>query len=154
MRVNPEQSRIIQGFLFDNGAAWYSDSKHISNTERKCLIFSDGDLTWSDTKSGNLTFEQFKLLYMTESKELKITPDKVLSAAKKCPQAEAVLKEMFPEVFEEDKSVDVSKLGKSILDVRNGFEYMSKAFWLDDSYSWEIKRDSNNMLVLIPAKKD
>lgn len=34
--------------------------------------------------------------------ELKITKEKVLAAAEKCSTAKEVLKEMFPDVFEED----------------------------------------------------
>ena len=36
--------------------------------------------------------------------DLKITKDRVLEAAKSCPQANAVLKKLFPEAFEDDLS--------------------------------------------------
>lgn len=45
-----------------------------------------------------------------DSLELKITKEKVLAGAEKCPQAKQVLKEMFPEVFKDDKYLDLSKL--------------------------------------------
>ncbi len=35
--------------------------------------------------------------------ELKITKDKVLEAAAKCPQAKETLKTLFPDVFDENK---------------------------------------------------
>ena len=45
-------------------------------------------------------------------KELKITEDKVLRASETCPDAKQVLKELFPEVFEEDENrrIDPAKL--------------------------------------------
>ena len=36
--------------------------------------------------------------------ELKITKERVLEAAKSCPQADAVLKKLFPEAFADDVS--------------------------------------------------
>ena len=36
--------------------------------------------------------------------ELKITKERVVEAAKSCPQADAVLKELFPEAFVDDLS--------------------------------------------------
>lgn len=43
------------------------------------------------------------------SEELKITKDRVLKAAKCCEQTEHVLKDLFPELFAEKKSMDLEK---------------------------------------------
>jgi len=114
---------------------------------------------WSSDISGSfplITFEQFKNLYMNPT-ELKITPDKVLSAAKKCPQAKEVLKEMFPEVFEEDKYFDLSNTTiyspQVGIAIRCSGEYAKKSFWLNDSWNWIIVKDSEDKLCLIPTKK-
>lgn len=91
--------------------------------------------------------------------ELKITKEKVLEAAQKCSKAKETLKSLFPEVFEDDKSVDVgSVVGKSFfnndfLTVRRGGEYRYKGFYLTPKYNWEIIKDSKGELVLVPTKK-
>lgn len=91
--------------------------------------------------------------------ELKITKEKVLEAAQKCSKAKETLKTLFPEVFEDDKSVDVgSVVGKSFfnndfLTVRADYEYQQKGFYLTHKYNWEIIKDSQGKLVLVPTKK-
>lgn len=39
------------------------------------------------------------------------------------------------------------------LEVRNGGEYQTKAFWLTDELNWELKKDSEGEWVLIPTRK-
>jgi len=157
MKVNPEQSRIVQEFLFANEFTWYSGTKTVMNTEANYLCFSSGDLTWTNNLTPNLSFKKFEQTYMKPT-ELKITPDKVLSAAEKCPQAKAVLKEMFPEVFESDKSIDLSFLegfDYRFMELRKGWnsEYNEKSFWLSPNYNWELKADRDGILCLVPTKK-
>jgi hypothetical protein len=41
-----------------------------------------------------------------------------------------------------------------MIEVRSVDEYKDKAFWLNYLYNWEIKRDSNGVLVLIPTPKN
>jgi hypothetical protein len=49
---------------------------------------------------------------------------------------------------------DASRYGKAgMIEVRSVDEYKDKAFWLNYLYNWEIKRDSNGVLVLIPTPK-
>lgn len=63
--------------------------------------------------------------------------------------------------LEEDKSVEVpivtavnSKNGITILCTRQGGEYKSKAFFLNNTlYNWELKTDNEGSLCLIPTKK-
>jgi hypothetical protein len=58
--------------------------------------------------------------------ELKVTKEKVLKASKNCPQAKEVLKELFPEVFEEQfKDFDICKSGNDLRLAWNGRFYSS-----------------------------
>lgn len=41
-----------------------------------------------------------------------------------------------------------------MIEVRSFYEYENKAFWLNDYYNWEIKKDSQGKLVLIPTLKN
>lgn len=96
---------------------------------------------------------------------LTITKEKILAGADKCPQAREVLKSMFPEVFEDDKSINVSLLdvGKagsnSLIEPRAGEKYMGKAFCLREkqtkygTVTWELVRDKVGYLCLVPTKK-
>lgn len=162
MKVTPEQSRIVQEFLFANGYTWASGRKNVSYLNYDLICFtrtykSDIKTTLGyNTTDGapSITFEEFKNLYMTP-KTLEITPDKVLSAANKCPQAKEVLKEMFPELFEDDKSVKVSHTDGFIA-IRNNeeSEYHGKSFWLSKRWNWEIKEDSCGSFCLVPTKRD
>lgn len=66
-------------------------------------------------------------------KEFKITKDAILRMAEKCPDAKCVLKEGFPEAFEEDRCIntvvleDITKrcslktIGKSLAIIHDGF---------------------------------
>ena len=162
MKVNPEQSRIVQEFLFANGYSWrhhYKDVSLLYKTQIYLKSYNNDKpiIVWGedvDYECPPITFEQFKNLYMKPT-ELKITPDKVLSAAEKCPQAKAVLKEMFPEVFEEDKYLDLSsiKITGAIIQKRVEGEFKDKSFCLNKSFNWEIIIDDENMICLVPTKK-
>ena len=71
----------------------------------------------------------------------------------------------FP--FLKTKEIDLSKDGvdglaffrkdgykaNSMIAVRSGLEYVNKAFYLNDEFGWEIKKDSNDYLCLIPTRK-
>ena len=70
--------------------------------------------------------------------------------------------ELFDKIFgKDDGSVDLSTINKSELDsttygmiqVRAGNEHRNKAFFLSEGFNWEIKRDSEGVLCLIPTKK-
>ena len=79
----------------------------------------------------------------------------------------ACTKEQLPIVSKylkpyDDGSVDLSKIACEVyldsqqvmIEIRNRYEYCDKAFWLNDVYfNWEIKKDSNDNLCLIPTKK-
>jgi hypothetical protein len=70
--------------------------------------------------------------------------------------------ELFDKIFgKDDDSVDLSMLNKPGIDstthgmiqVRGGSEHRNKAFFLSEGFNWEIKRDSEGLLCLIPTKK-
>ena len=105
-----------------------------------------------------------------KSNKLEVTIEKVLRAAAKCPDAKAVLEEMFPEAFEESKyfnfleetdetSVFKNRTAKdfllnaALIEVRDSGEYEGRGFFLDDNLDWELKKDSEGALVLIPKKR-
>ena len=57
-------------------------------------------------------------------------------------------------ILEKDKSVDCKDLFGSIyMSVKTGAEYTGQAFYLNDCYNWEIKKDTVDNLCLIPTKK-
>jgi vacuolar-type H+-ATPase subunit I/STV1 len=57
-------------------------------------------------------------------------------------------------IFDKDKSKKAGFDDNSFIQFRDFGEYKNKAFYLDDdSYNWELKKDSENMLCLIPTKK-
>lgn len=104
--------------------------------------------------------------------KLEITKERILEAANKCSTAKETLKTLFPEVFEDDKYLDLmaavtypsttlfdqkmlpkNSYGEPFLQIRSALEFTYKAFWLDDEYEWDLKRDSSGELVLIPTKK-
>lgn len=106
-----------------------------------------------------------------------ITTENILAAAKKCPQAKQTLEVMFPEAFKENDYFDLRKLklikgdredlifqnessldagfntGSWFFQIRNSGEYSGKAFYLDGSVMWELKKDIEGDLCLVPKKK-
>lgn len=101
--------------------------------------------------------------------EIKITKERILDAASTCKEAKKVLKNLFPDIFEDEKYFDLSELPKTIFsnedaenagfdnryffEVRHDGEYKFKAFYLDNPYNWEIIIDSEGATCLIPTKK-
>lgn len=99
--------------------------------------------------------------------ELKITKERILEAASKCPQAKETLKTLFPEVFSQDVSLtplpggsgtdfnsrDVAGKDTSIIQVRVGGDYDRRAFWLNTKYKWQLVNEADDYYVLIPTKK-
>lgn len=104
------------------------------------------------------------------STELKITKERVLEAASKCEDARRTLKTLFPEVFENDKYFDLSKLSMDgqflapqsedeatklgiVLEIRNCGNLANKAFFLGDyGINWQLVRDDDDCLCLLPIK--
>ena len=71
MVVTPEQSRIVQEFLFRNGYGWATGVDGVKNTDKPVLCF-DEELMWSESidtfgEYNEITFEQFKEKYMKET---------------------------------------------------------------------------------------
>ncbi len=131
----------------------------------------DSNKFWSSNNLGTTlpsvsVKEFFKQITNKNMDELKITKEKVLEAAAKCSTAKATLQTLFPEVFEEDKYFDLTKLSKiqffdnddciragftsnSAIQVRTGGTYAFKGFYLTNSCNWEIVKDEVNDTVLI-----
>ncbi len=72
MKVNHEQSAIIQSKLFDFGYSWITGSKEVSNLDSNYLFLDkDGALTHSSMISssrmrdmgGMITFEEFEEIF-------------------------------------------------------------------------------------------
>ena len=91
------------------------------------------------------------------------TPELILAAAEKCPQAKEALKTLFPKVFEEEKLFDCSKLKKGIgwmigddsyKEPCIGFESVYKyGFYLSNIvWDWKLER-KDGLLFLIPTRK-
>lgn len=94
--------------------------------------------------------------------DIKISKERILEAASKCSTAKATLEVLFPEVFKDDKYLDLKNVPTRFLPVpfddciqiRTQEEYACKGFWLDsDTYNWKIIEDSFDCLVLLPTKK-
>ena len=77
-------------------------------------------------------------------------------------EIESELKELRTKLTQEKKYFDLSEIRDSTLDhsgsngficVRNTREYRNKAFYLNADLNWEIKKDSEGLLCLIPTKK-
>ena len=77
----------------------------------------------------------------------------------------ACTKEQLPIVSkylkQDDGSVDLTKVTGGFIDP-NGYgfigpklsgKYADKSFWLNRNYNWEIKREEDGVLCLIPTKK-
>lgn len=110
----------------------------------------------------------------TTKETVNTTKETVLTAYKNGNnEVKAALKNMFPNVFEEDKYFDLERLcgpikqtlfdtdlsrdagffGSGFMLVRNEFEYKGKAFYLSNDYDWDLRFDSSHTLCLIPTKK-
>lgn len=102
-----------------------------------------------------------------KKKILAINSDRVLEAAKECKTAQKVLEKLFPEVFEDEKSVDLSKLSAcfaktafskaglpaNTIEVRVYNEFKDKGFFLTDKYTWTLVTDTSGIQVLIPSRR-
>jgi len=90
-----------------------------------------------------------------------VSKDRVLEAASKCPTAKETLKVLFPEFFEEDKSVSMPKFesirsncDRRLFEARNYGKYKDKGIWLNNNhFNWELIIDGTDELVLVPTKK-
>ena len=92
------------------------------------------------------------------------TPELILAAAEKCPQAKEALKTLFPKVFEDQKKFDCySLLGKTsnwVIGI-NSFTQPCigvhpsniNAFYLgSDRWDWKLE-NKDGLLFLIPTRK-
>jgi len=102
--------------------------------------------------------------------EYKISKDVILEAGRLCPTVRDYLQKEVPEAFEDDKYFNLSflNIGGGIfkrdllekcgldsytIQIRDSGEYKNKAFYLDNDYNWEVKKDNENILCLILTRK-
>lgn len=85
IKVNPEQSRIVQKVVFKNGYTWQSGHQDISKTS-ECYLFFDNTLAYddnsldffNDAEEPELTFKQFIEMYSDEThKDFKLKIESV-----------------------------------------------------------------------------
>lgn len=106
-----------------------------------------------------VTLETFGRRYPLED-YIELTQEEVDKMFKACTKEQLPIVSKY--LKQDDGSVDLSKIACEVyldsqlamIEIRNRFEYCDKAFWLNDVYfNWEIKKDSNDNLCLIPTKK-
>jgi hypothetical protein len=99
-----------------------------------------------------------------EPEILQVRKDRVLEAARTCPDVARAMKALFPEAFAPqitmrvgEKRLEVMRDGMHAahIAIRNEGEYRDKGFFLhtSSSVSWEIVTDSQGAQVLIPRIK-
>ena len=106
------------------------------------------------TGLGNCEFEETCWSFPPESLEL-VTPITIDEIKQKIAELQDAVKKLEEEAKETDNSVVVDKkfMNGAVL-IRGGGEYRDKSFFIDDmSYNWELKKDSEDNLCLIPTKK-
>lgn len=172
VKVTPEQSRIVQETLFKLGYKWFSGATIVKHTRKPVLHISliDKDITYlSSDNVSSMTFETFEKMFIKKKepmeKELKITKERVLEAANSCAQAKEVLKKIFPEVFEDDKYLNVppfihgkkqilyTKEGEDIIWPSLSGNFRERGFYLISRYDWDIVIDDEGGKILVPTKK-
>ena len=85
---------------------------------------------------------------------IELTQEEVDEMFKACTKDQLPIVSKY--LKQDDGSVDLETLclrDNEFLTIRNCFEYTNKAFWLNDKFNWEIKKDSDDELCLIPTKK-
>jgi hypothetical protein len=85
--------------------------------------------------------------------ELKVQSEKVLEAAKFYPDAERVLKTLFPEAFKKDNSVNVDNSFIAAYMTPRSWGYLTgKAVFLNSDFDWTLIWEHGTQ-VLVPTKK-
>lgn len=80
------------------------------------------------------------------------TKENILLAHKNgCEAVRKTLETLYPDLFE---GVEVPNAAiKGFLLTSLDGDYKGKGFYLNDSYDWEIVKDCNGELILVPTKK-
>ena len=164
--VNDEaESIIIQEELFNRGYNWGSSVQKVKYTTSPHLYWDGRNINMggSDYYFDNQQFILHTIEDFKKEKgmsEIKITKERILEAAKGCSQAKPTLKTLFPEVFKDDKYINIpSNCGRIhcnggiIIERRSGGDYGNKGFYLGKSVNWEIVKDSAGYNMLLPTKK-
>lgn len=127
----------------------------------------------------HLNFRQLTHLVKPSKREttMEITKEKVLKAAKACPDSEPALRALFPDAFSSGRkggSIDLSQMKEArgryglfsrdeslrcgfndqfFLQIRANGSHKHKAFKLSQEYDWTMKVDDKGALILIPTRK-
>lgn len=73
--LTPEQSRVIQEIVFNNGGKWFYGRQNVTATDSPMLFLTDGIIThdssgngilFTNKKSPEITFEEFERKYITK----------------------------------------------------------------------------------------
>ncbi len=119
----------------------------------------DGITYYRTTPNG-----EWKELQKQNNMNIETTPELILEAAAKCPQAKEALKTLFPKVFEKSKEFDCYSLAKTPLVWEIGedsFEHPCigvhhknrNAFYLgSNDWDWKLEKQ-DGLLFLIPTRK-
>lgn len=170
---NSKENTIIRKWFYDNqktkgfftfdfviGVYYLSDNLIKTSWTNQGFYFPEGYT--------EITFEQFVkhiLKQKTMGEELKVTKEYVLELAKLYPETKDKLKVLFPKAFEYDKyfkiplkynnrrQVIVTEYGGDVIWVKQDYEFAEKGFYLNEGLNWEIVKDSDGALVLVPTKK-
>ena len=84
--------------------------------------------------------------------------EQILKAAATSPEAKLALKELFPDVFKEDKYFDLSgfqtqTIGGLYFAKRASGNFYQKALYLTPFANWELVTDDEGIQCLVPTKK-
>lgn len=115
----------------------------------------DGSLAYVDFGAGGMWYDVTWLRRVQGENQMPtsvtITAERILEAAKTCPDAEKVLRTLAPEVF---KDVDLkgADLG-DFMRVRDFGSLRRKSFYLDPAYTWSIETDDEDVQCLVPRRK-
>lgn len=113
---------------------------------------------YTSWRCGEISFEEF--LKISNNMEYKLTKETILKMAEESSEVKKSLKKAFPDVFEDEKYLEITSdnrvfgnRGGMLLERRIAGEFKNKAFWLNSGFNWEIKRDNEDVMCLIPTKK-
>lgn len=163
----PKDLRIkVQIALFKLGVKWSIAGNRIIERSRRYYFIDDNlKLQHSDRREAfdRDDKEQIYPNYIIDmAQDLTITKERVLRAAEKsCETGREILQELFPEVFEEERYIDLSGFSPSIrlrdlplrLEIRKAGLYKNRSFYLDYRFDWKLTKDDCGIMCLIPLEK-
>ena len=83
--------------------------------------------------------------------DLKISRDRLIKAASKNPQNQALVEELFPEIYSEHIKLTPKKLNE-LLTIQTRGLFANYAVSLSPEYHWEVLIGDTGEAVLLPTK--